>query len=109
MRQAQESTTSTRASGSTTSTAASWPASRSVAPSSGWSAPVGAALGVQPVLVDGHPVPNGVVPLRDDGREHHVRAALGSGRRYDMADTPRVEEDQNRLPTDEDLRRLQWT
>src|SRR3954447_8989015 len=70
-----------------------------VAPSSGWRAPIGAALGVHPVLVDGHPVPDGVVPLRVDGREHQVRVALGRGRWYDMADTPQAEEDQDRLPT----------
>jgi hypothetical protein len=36
---------------------------------------------VQSVLVDGQPVPGGVVPLRDDGREHDVRVALGNGKR----------------------------
>ena len=40
--------------------------------------PAGAGRGVQSVLVDGQPVPGGVVPLRDDGREHDVRVTLGS-------------------------------
>ena len=40
--------------------------------------PAGAGRGVQSVLVDGQPVPAGVVPLRDDGREHDVRVTLGS-------------------------------
>ena len=43
--------------------------------------PAGAGRGVQSVLVDGQPVPGGVVPLRDDGREHDVRVTLGSGTR----------------------------
>jgi cellobiose phosphorylase len=37
--------------------------------------------GVRSVLVDGQPVPGGVVPLRDDGREHDVRVTLGNGKR----------------------------
>ena len=36
----------------------------------------GAGRGVQSVLVDGQPVPGGVVPLYDDGREHDVRITL---------------------------------
>jgi cellobiose phosphorylase len=40
--------------------------------------PAGAGRGVQSVLVDGQPVPGGVVPLRDDGREHDVQVTLGS-------------------------------
>ena len=38
----------------------------------------GAGRGVRSVLVDGQAVPGGVVPLRDDGREHDVRVAMGS-------------------------------
>jgi cellobiose phosphorylase len=38
----------------------------------------GAGRGVRSILVDGQPVAGGVVPLRDDGREHDVRVALGS-------------------------------
>jgi cellobiose phosphorylase len=39
--------------------------------------PAGAGRGVRSVLVDGQPVPGGVVPLRDDGRAHDVRVTLG--------------------------------
>jgi cellobiose phosphorylase len=41
--------------------------------------PAGAGRGAGSVLVDGQPVPGGVVPLRDDGREHDVRVTLGDG------------------------------
>ena len=43
--------------------------------------PAGTGRGVRSVLVDGQPVPGGAVPLRDDGREHDVRVALGNGTR----------------------------
>jgi cellobiose phosphorylase len=43
--------------------------------------PAGAGRDVRSVLVDGQPVPGGVVPLRDDGRAHHVRVTLGNGKR----------------------------
>jgi cellobiose phosphorylase len=43
--------------------------------------PAGANRGVRSVLVDGQPVPGGVVPLRDDGRAHDVRVTLGHGER----------------------------
>jgi cellobiose phosphorylase len=43
--------------------------------------PVGSGRGVQSVLVDGQPMPDGVVPLRDDGRDHDVQVALGNGKR----------------------------
>jgi cellobiose phosphorylase len=43
--------------------------------------PAGAGRGVQSVLVDGQPVPGGVVPLRNDGREHDVQVTLGNGKR----------------------------
>jgi cellobiose phosphorylase len=38
----------------------------------------GASRGVQSVLVDGLPVPGGVVALRDDGLAHDVRVSLGT-------------------------------
>jgi cellobiose phosphorylase len=38
--------------------------------------PAGAGRGVRSVLVDGQPVPGGVVSLRDDRREHDVRVTL---------------------------------
>ena len=41
--------------------------------------PAGAGRGVRSVLVDGQPVPGGVVPFRDDGRTHNVRVTLGHG------------------------------
>jgi cellobiose phosphorylase len=43
--------------------------------------PAGAGRGVRSVLVDGQAVPDGVVPLRDDGREHDVRVTLDDGKR----------------------------
>jgi hypothetical protein len=43
--------------------------------------PAGAGPGVQSVLVDGQPGPVGAVPLRDDGRAHDVRVALGNEKR----------------------------
>ena len=43
--------------------------------------PPGAGRGVRSVLMDGQPVPGGVVSLRDDGREHDVRVSLGNGTR----------------------------
>jgi cellobiose phosphorylase len=33
--------------------------------------------GVRSVMVDDQPVPNGMVPLRDDGRTHDVRVTVG--------------------------------
>jgi cellobiose phosphorylase len=38
----------------------------------------GAGRAIRSVLVDGRPVPGGVVELADDGRQHQVRIALGS-------------------------------
>ncbi len=43
--------------------------------------PAGAGRGVQSVQVDGKVVPGGIVPLRDDGREHDVQVAVGNGKR----------------------------
>jgi hypothetical protein len=43
--------------------------------------PAGVGRGVRSVLVDGQPVPGGVVPFRDDGRTHNVRVTLGHGER----------------------------
>jgi cellobiose phosphorylase len=37
----------------------------------------GKGRGVRSVTVDGSPAANGIVPLRDDGREHDVRVVLG--------------------------------
>jgi hypothetical protein len=39
--------------------------------------PAGAGRGVRSVTVDGQPVPDGAVPLRDDGRVHDVQVVLG--------------------------------
>ena len=36
---------------------------------------------VRSVLMDGQPVPDGAVPLRDDGCAHDVRVMLGNGKR----------------------------
>jgi cellobiose phosphorylase len=41
----------------------------------------GAGARVQSVLVDGQPVAGNLVPLRDDGGEHHVQIVLGNGTR----------------------------
>jgi cellobiose phosphorylase len=41
--------------------------------------PAGTGRGVGSVTVDGQPAPGGVVTLRDDGRTHDVRIALGTG------------------------------
>jgi cellobiose phosphorylase len=43
--------------------------------------PSGSGRGVGSVLVDGQHVLDGVVPLRDDGRDHDVRVTLGRGTR----------------------------
>jgi hypothetical protein len=40
--------------------------------------PDSAGRGVRSVLLDGQPMPGGVVPFRDDGREHGVRVSLGN-------------------------------
>jgi cellobiose phosphorylase len=39
--------------------------------------PAGVERGVRSVAVDGQPVPGGIVPLLNDGREHTVRVELG--------------------------------
>jgi cellobiose phosphorylase len=39
----------------------------------------GTGRGVRSVTVDGEPAPGGAVTLRDDGRTHDVRVALGAG------------------------------
>jgi cellobiose phosphorylase len=39
--------------------------------------PAGVECGVRSVAVDGQPVPGGMVPLLNDGREHTVRVELG--------------------------------
>ena len=41
--------------------------------------PAGTGRGVGSVILDGQPAPGGVVTLRDDGRTHDVRIALGAG------------------------------
>jgi cellobiose phosphorylase len=43
--------------------------------------PAGTGRHVRSVLVDGQPVLDGAVPLRDDGCAHDVRVTLGSGKR----------------------------
>ena len=43
--------------------------------------PTGTGRGVRSVPVDGQPVPGGVVPLRDDGRDARRPGHLGNGKR----------------------------
>jgi cellobiose phosphorylase len=43
--------------------------------------PAGTGRHVRSVLVDGQPVLDGAVPLRDDGCVHDVRVTLGSVKR----------------------------